>query len=132
MSLPDHRVASAPLTLREKALYHQIHPAKLAVDILTEPVSLYVFWRHELVVGLIAHFGPPIVASVALIAWADLAPLKASPLGRYVGRHMTRSVEAARLAGDLIMVAGAWMRSPWVIALGVVVVVAAWLSGRAG
>ncbi|HLY79361.1 MAG TPA: hypothetical protein VKQ70_08310, partial [Caulobacteraceae bacterium] len=89
--------STAPLTLHEKALYHQIHPAKLAVDILTEPVSLYLFWRHELVIGLIAHFGPPIVASALVIAWADLSPLKASALGRYVDRHMTRTVEAARL-----------------------------------
>ena len=28
------------MLLREKALYHQIHPAKLVVDVLTEPVSL--------------------------------------------------------------------------------------------
>jgi hypothetical protein len=126
----DARERPAPLTLREKALYHQIHPAKLATDILTEPVSLYLLWRHELILGLVAHFGPPILASILVIRLADLTPLKASALGRYIARHMTRTVEAARLAGDLIMFAGAWLRSPWVIALGLAVVIAAWLSGR--
>jgi len=118
------------MTLREKALYHQIHPPKLATDILTEPVSLYFFWRHDLWIGLATHFLPPIIASALVMRFVDLEPLKASPLGRYVGRHMTRTVEAVRMAGDLTMVAGAWLRSPWIIATGAAVVVAGWLSGR--
>ena len=118
------------MTLREKALYHQIHPAKLATDILAEPISLYFFWRHDLALGLATHVLPPIIASALVMRFADLEPLKASPLGRYVGRHMTRTVEAARLAGDLVMVAGAWLRSPWLIALGLAIVAAAWLSGQ--
>jgi len=118
------------MTLREKALYHQIHPAKLASDIMAEPISLYFFWRHDLALGLATHFLPPIIASALVMRFADLDPLKASPLGRYVGRHMTRTVEAARLAGDLVMVAGAWLRSPWLIALGLAIVAAAWLSGQ--
>ena len=118
------------MTLREKALYHQIHPAKLATDILAEPVSLYFFWTHQLWLGLATHFAPPILASALVVRFADLEPLKDSPLGRYVGRHMTRAVEAARFTGDLVMVAGAWLRAPWLIALGLAVVAAAWLSGR--
>jgi hypothetical protein len=118
------------MTLREKALYHQIHPAKLATDILSEPVSLYLLWRHDLVLGLAAHFLPPILASFLVMTLADLAPIKRSPLGRYIDRHMTRPVEAARLVGDLVMVAGAWLRQPWLIGLGLAVVAGAWLSGR--
>ena len=118
------------MTLREKALYHQIHPAKLAADILAGFVSLYFFWNHQLWVGLAVHLVPPIVASALLVRFADLEPLKASPLGQYIARHMTRAVEGVRLIGDLIMVAGAWLHLWWVIPLGVAVVVAAWLSGR--
>ncbi len=105
MSRAGARVLALPMTFREKALYHQIHPAKLATDILCEPVSLYFFWRHALWLGLGSHFLPPILASVLVVALADLEPLKASPVGRYIGRRMTRPVEAARLAGDLVMVA---------------------------
>ncbi|HXQ12351.1 MAG TPA: hypothetical protein VN805_15250 [Caulobacteraceae bacterium] len=125
--------ASAPggaMTFREKALYHQLHPAKLATDILCEPVSLYFFWRHALWLGLATHFLPPILASALVMAVVNLEPLKASPLGCYIGRRMTRPIEAARLAGDLVMVAGAWARLWWLIALGLAIVVAAWLSGR--
>lgn len=118
------------MTLRERALYHQIHPAKLATDILAEPVSLYFFWRHDLAIGLATHFLPPIIASALVMRLADLEPAKASPLGRYIGRHMTRTVEGARLAGDLVMVAGAWLHAWWLIAFGLAVVAGAWLSGR--
>jgi len=118
------------VTLREKALYHQIHPAKLATDILSEPVSLYFLWRHQLWLGLATHFLPAIAASWLLITFADLEWLKVSALGRYIGRHMTRQVEAARLIGDLVMVAGAWLRLGWLIGLGLAIVAAAWLSGR--
>ncbi len=118
------------MLLREKALYHQIHPVKLAVDILTEPVSLYLLWRHELAVGLLTHFAPPILASALLISFGDFDKQKASPLGRYIAAHMTRAVEAVRLGGDIVMVFGAWYRSPAMIAAGLALVALAWLSGR--
>ena len=60
--------------------------------------------------------------------FAGLAPQRASRFGRYVDKHMTRRVEAARLAGDLVAVAGAWLRSWTLMALGLVVVAFAWLS----
>jgi hypothetical protein len=117
------------MTLREKALYHQIHPLKLATDILSEPVSLYFFWRHDLWLGLATHFLPAIAASALVMTFVDLEPLKVSRLGRYIGRHMTRGVEGARLAGDLVMVAGAWLRLWLLFPLGIAIVAAAWLSG---
>lgn len=40
------------MTLEEKILYHQIHPLKLAADIAGEPVSLYWFWQHKLLLGM--------------------------------------------------------------------------------
>ncbi len=118
------------MTRREQLLFHQIHPAKLATDILTEPVSLYLLWRHQLWLGLAAHFPPPIIATIWVIRSADFDRFKASSFGRYVEKHMTRAMEASRLLGDLTMVAGAWLREPWVIGLGLVIVAAAWLKGR--
>jgi hypothetical protein len=117
------------VTFRERALYHQIHPAKLATDILAAAVSLYFLWRHQLVIGLVTHFVPPIVASALLLAFGDFERQKASGLGRYVAWHMTRTIEAIRLSGDIVMVFGAWFRSPALIVAGLVVVLAAWISG---
>jgi hypothetical protein len=117
------------VTLREKVLYHQIHPAKLATDILAAIISLYFLWRHQLVIGLVTHFAPPIAASALLLRFGDFEHQKASALGRYVAWHMTRAIEALRLGGDIVMVFGAWFRSPALIAGGLVVVLAAWISG---
>jgi hypothetical protein len=117
------------VTLRDKALYHQIHPAKLATDILSALVSLYFLWQHQLVIGLLTHFAPPIVASALLLGFGDFERQKKSALGRYIAWHMTRAVEAVRLGGDIVMAFGAWFRSPVLIVAGLVIVLAAWSSG---
>ena len=117
------------MQFREKILYHQIHPAKLATDILAEPVSLYFFWRHALALGLVTHFAPPIIASAVIVGSMDLQRQKASRFGHYIAQFMSRGVEAARLAGDIVMVFGAWYRAPLVIAGGLLIVILAWLSG---
>jgi hypothetical protein len=120
---------SATMTLQEKILYHQIHPLKLAADIGCEPVSLYFFWQHDLLLGLVTHLVPPVVASLWLISRANLEAYKDSAGGAFLRRHMTRTIEAIRLAGDILMAVGAWVHSPWLIALGVTIVVLAWTSG---
>jgi hypothetical protein len=119
------------LTLREKVLYHQVHPAKVATDILSGVVSLWLLWRREWVLGFAAHVIPPIVASIVAVRFVDLSVLKTSQFGRYVARSMTRPVEFARLFGDGVMVAGALLRNGWIIALGAVVVLGAWSLGLA-
>jgi hypothetical protein len=99
------------VNLSEKVLYHQVHPAKLAADIGAAAVSLYFFWEHQLWLGLITHFAPPVIASALLLRYARLDGYAASPIGLYLKRYMTRAMEATRFAGDLAMVAGAWLHS---------------------
>jgi len=41
------------MNFADKVLYHQIHPLKLATDILASLESLYFFWQHKLFIGLI-------------------------------------------------------------------------------
>jgi len=117
------------MTLKEKILYHQIHPLKLAADIGCEPVSLYFFWQHDLVLGVATHFVPPIAASLILICCTDFAGIKSSKAGAYLRRHMTRTIEGIRLAGDVVMVFGAWFHRPFLIVAGLAVVAIAWCSG---
>jgi hypothetical protein len=117
------------MTLKEKALYHQIHPLKLIADIGCEPVSLYFFWHHDLALGLATHFVPPIAASLILIRCADFEAIKGSRAGAYLRRNMTRIVEGIRFAGDVVMVLGAWFHRPPLIIAGLIVIVMAWSSG---
>jgi len=117
------------MTLKEKALYNQIHPLKLSTDILAALISLYLFWLHQPVPALLLHFVPPLLASWLVIRYVDLEPLKASAFGRYVEKNMTRTIEAARLFGDLVMIFGAWRHDELMLALGLLVIVGAWCNG---
>jgi hypothetical protein len=46
------------MNTKEKGLYQQIHPLKLATDISAGLVSLYFFWQHDIVLGLMIAFSP--------------------------------------------------------------------------
>lgn len=117
------------MILREKILFHQVHPAKLATDVGCAVISLYFFWQHQLAVALLTHFIPPPVASAVVIRFANLEPIKQSRLGRYLSRDMTPAAQATRLAGDLIMIGAAWLQSPAGIAAGLLLVLSAWGYG---
>jgi hypothetical protein len=123
------QIDGAPMTLKEKALYNQIHPLKLSTDILAAAVSLYFFWLHQLLPALVVHFVPPLVASALLIRYADLEPFKQSAFGYYIGRNMTRTIESIRLFGDLAMVIGAWLHDVLLMSAGLLVIIGAWCSG---
>ncbi len=117
------------MTLKEKALYNQIHPLKLSTDILAAAVSFYLFWVHQPLPALLLHFAPPLIASWLLIRYADLKPLKQSAFGRYVAANMTRTIEAVRLFGDLVMIFGAWLHDPLLMGIGLLVIIGAWCNG---
>jgi hypothetical protein len=117
------------MNFADKVLYHQIHPLKLGTDILASLVSLYFFWQHRLLIGLLLHLAPPIIASLVVIHMVDLAPQRQSAFGQYVKRMMTRKIEAIRLSGDIVMILGAWFRSVPLIGAGLAIVIAGWLSG---
>jgi hypothetical protein len=117
------------MTTEEKALYHQIHPLKLLADISAEVVSLYLFWRRRLIPGLIAMFGPPVIASALIMGLVDLEPYKRSAFGQYVGTYMTSRVVAVRVLGTVVTHVGAWYRKPALIPLGLSIVLLGWMRG---
>jgi hypothetical protein len=86
------------MSMGEKALYHQIHPAKLATDISSAAVSLYLLWAHDLQLGLIVGHIPSIIATVPVIRFADLEKYKQSDFGKYVNTYMDRRMQVVRLA----------------------------------
>ena len=114
----------------EKVLYHQIHPAKLAADIIGSIVSTYLVWHHRFDLAMLTAFLPAILGSVLVMRFADLERLKQSPFGHYSRQFMTRRIEAWRFAGQVVAWVGAWYHQFWLIAAGVGVVIAAWMSGR--
>src|SRR5262245_38092535 len=96
---------------REKVLYHQIHPLKLATDISAQLVSFWLFWLHLLLPGLLAMFVPPLIGSALVMRLADLTRQRDSAVGRYIAWEMTPAMQAVRLAGTLPISLGAWFHT---------------------
>lgn len=117
------------MTLKEKLLYHQIHPFKLTVDIGTTLVGFVPLWRHQLVPAIAIMIPPAMISAVLTVAFANLERQKESRLGRYMARHMTRAAEAERLLGICVVGAGVWNHSLNEFALGVGVILVAWTQG---
>src|SRR5215469_725885 len=118
------------MNFREKKLYHQIHPLKLATDIGVTPIFLFFFWHHRAAPALLVGFVPPILVSVAMMIWPpDLQRLKNSSLGRYVSKYMTRAIEAVRFLTLVPMAWGAWTHRLSLIGLGLLVLLLAWSNG---
>jgi len=118
------------LSSREKELYQQIHPAKLATDIASFVLSAYVIWIHQLILGVLVGFIPAIIASVIVIRYANFERYAASRLGRYVAKYMTRTMEAVRFVGLFVSWGGAWYHIWWIIGVGILIVILAWLRGK--
>jgi hypothetical protein len=119
------------LTFRERALYHQIHPAKLFADISTALMAIDLFWRHELFPGLIVGILPPVLVSAVLLREADLERYRASPMGAYLRRFMSPAVQALRLFGIGVAFYAAWYHVPAGIYGGLALVAICWASGIA-
>jgi hypothetical protein len=118
------------MEFRERALYHQIHPLKLVTDGATALGAAALLWQHRLVDALLLGFVPSLAVSAFLIRCADLEPYRRSPLGQYVARSMTRLMEAVRLGGLALLWGGAWVHRPLLMALGLAVILFAWLRGK--
>ena len=130
ISRQKFRVMAETMNFREKRLYHQIRPVKLATDIGVTPIFLFLLWRHQIAQALLVGFVPPVLVSAAMMIWPpDLERLKNSPLGNYVSKYMTPTIEALRLLTLVPMAWGAWTHRLRWIALGLIVLLLAWCSG---
>ena len=108
---------------------HQVHPAKLATDISAAVVSSVLLWRGRTTSGLLVRYLAPVAGSAAALAFGDMAKLADTRRGRYVQRHMPPSMQALRLAGDVVMTVAAARRKPGLLALGGLIVIAGWSHG---
>jgi hypothetical protein len=117
------------MDLQEKILYHQIHPLKLTVDWGTGILALVPFWQHNLLAALLIAFIPSILVSIILVRFVDLEKYRQSSFGKYIRRYMTRPVELVRFVGYAAMAVGAWFHLAWLIPLGLIVILFAWLRG---
>jgi hypothetical protein len=117
------------MSFAERALYHQIHPAKLFADISTALVAIDLFWRHALVPGLIIALLPPVLVSAVLLSEANFERVRSSPMGAYLRRFMPPWVQAMRLFGVGVAFYAAWYHFPAGVFSGLALVAICWANG---
>ena len=117
------------MTFAERALYHQIHPAKLFADMATALIGIDLFWHHQLLPGVIIALVTPALVSAALLHDGNLEPLRASRMGAYVQRFQPPWVQAVRLFGVGLAFYAAWYQVPAGVLSGVAIVAACWVNG---
>ena len=59
------------MSLRERILYHQIHPVKLAVDLASGLLSAWVIWNHKLWMAMAVARLPPVIV---ILGWIYSVP----------------------------------------------------------
>jgi hypothetical protein len=77
-----------PLSRAEKVLYHQVHPLKLATDILTAVLSLFLRAQHRLGLALAIMWVPSIIVSALFIRFGDLNRIRARFAPSLQQRHL--------------------------------------------
>jgi hypothetical protein len=117
------------MTFAERALYHQIHPAKLFADIATALVGIDLFWRHELAAGLIIALLPPVLVSAVLVSEGDLERYRSSAMGSYLRRFMPPWVQALRIFSVAFAFYAAWYHVPAGVIGSLALVAACWANG---
>jgi hypothetical protein len=117
------------VTFAERALYHQIHPAKLFADTATALFAIDLFWRHALVPGLIVALLPPLLVSAVLLREADLERYRSSLMGAYLRQFMPPWVQALRLFGVGVAFYAAWYHVPAGVVSGLALAAICWANG---
>ena len=117
------------MTRKEKILYHQIHPLKLLTDVSTGFFTTYLLWYHNITWFLILFLAPSVVVTLLLMRYADLERLKNSVFGRYIEKYMNSKIEAIRFIGQIVMWVAAWFHFAFLIAVGLLIIIAAWCNG---
>jgi len=113
----------------ERALYHQIHPAKLFADFATALIAIDLFWRHDLYAGLLIGLLPPVLVSAVLINEVDLERYRRGWMGAYLRRFMPPWVQAVRLFGVAVAFYAAWYHVPAGVVGGLGLVALCWANG---
>lgn len=122
---PDER----RMGLEERVFYHQAHQLKLVVG--AGLGALVLFWAHAWGPAVVLGMGPPALASVLVLGFADLESVARMRLGHYVRRGMTVPLQLLRLGGYILTGYGAWNHSAGILMVGLVLILYGWLTGAA-
>lgn len=103
-------------------LLHQVPSAKLSHRHLGHAR----FWCAAVAAAsrldLATQFLPPMMASAAVLCWADVPALRQHPAGGHVLAHLPPAAAAARLAGNAAMTYGGLAPPPAAVVAGLALI----------
>ena len=108
------------MTFGEKLLYHHDHPAKVAMDVVCVAVAAVLIWQQHLYRAIAVGVGGPLIASAIVLALMNVS----------AQRSLTWPVVAVRVAGAFTVLLGAWYKSVFWCAIGVLVIAFPWVRTR--
>jgi len=115
----------------DRIVLHQLHPLKLATDILVTVPSTLLIWQHRFAIGVLSAFVPAILVSLLLLQTSAFGPrltrLAATRWGAAGLLGMTDTMQCVRLVGLAVLWWGAWQHRWLTLVAGFAIVLGGWL-----
>lgn len=119
-----------PFNFAERVMLQHADPVKLGLDCVGIVLSAGLLWAHRLSLALLVLFGLNLLGSLLALR-VDLHRLAQTKLGGWMLQQAHPVNLVVRTVGAVVLAVGFWSHAAWLIAAGVVVIVAArWLSPR--
>jgi hypothetical protein len=118
------------MTVAERARYHQLHPAKLVVDWSTAIAAGALLWRQQWLAALVVGFVPSIIITLLFMSGrldSALERIRSQTAARALASHLTPDVNVLRFGGLALSWAGCVLHQPWLVPVGIMVILGAWL-----
>jgi hypothetical protein len=117
------------VTRGDRTRFHQLHPAKLAVDWGTAAIAGALLWRHDWVAAVAMGFAPSILTTAVFLSGRfddALGKIRNRRGARSIAQGLSPAVNAIRFGSLAVAWVGCWLRRPWWIPAGALVVVFGW------
>ena len=121
------------MTRSDRALLHQLHPLKLAVDWGTAAVAGVLFWRAQSPAAIVVGFIPSIATTLLFLSGRfdrALDRIRRRGGAHALAEQLSADVNAIRLGGLASVWAGCGGHQAWAIPAGGGVSAAGWRLAR--
>src|SRR5262245_48731398 len=117
------------MILRDRERFHQLHPAKLAVDWVTAIAAGVLFWRGHPAAALAVGFLPSIAVTLLFLSGRledSLERIGREPVARSIALELSAGVNTLRFGGLAAAWVGCVLHRSWMIPAGLFVIAGGW------
>lgn len=115
------------MTYKEKAFYHQLHPLKISVDIISSLIAIYFLWYGNTTMGLIIGLIPTFFISAIFMIIGKVESYKIDRLRTSVENYVSLKTQIVRTLGFILLALGIGERDYLMMLSGAFLLVPAWV-----